>query len=66
MLLGICFGVNVLDLVFVYGVSMTEGLGGKATLSAGVFGAGAMMIDCEQCCVVRDVKDDFDMESVYL
>lgn len=47
MLLGTCFGVIVLDFVFVYGLSKNEGLGGKATLSAGVLGAGAMMIDCE-------------------
>lgn len=61
MLLGICLGVIVLDFVFVYELFMTEGLGEKAMLNGGMVGAGTMMIDCEKCCVGRDVKNDYDV-----
>jgi len=47
MLLGGFSGVIVLGFPFVYGISMTDGLDGKATLNGGMLGAGAMILDCE-------------------
>jgi len=47
MLLGGFSGVIVLGFPFVYGISMTDGLGWKASLNGGMLGAGAMILDCE-------------------